>query len=410
MLWLMKLTAPLLLLISTAAAFAATTGTTYTRDVAPIIMNRCVACHRPGEAAPMAFTNYKETRPWAKAIKSAVVARKMPAWPADPAHGEFRNDRRLSEQEIATITSWVDAGALEGDANLMPAMPVFPDGWNIGTPDVTLDMGADFSIPKEGTIPYKYFTIEPGFTEDKWVEAAEIRPLARSLVHHVIVFIVEPGASTGGPGGGTANYLTGFAPGEQPLRLQPGTAKLIKAGSKLRFQVHYTTNGNEGTDRTRVAMRFAKETPRYQAHVGTSMNASFRIPAGSDNHEVKSSFTLKRDIDVVSWMPHMHVRGKSFEYTIVYPDGRSEVALNVPKYDFNWQLQYELAKPLHLPAGTRIDCVAHFDNSVNNKYNPDPAKEVKWGDQTWEEMMIGFFTYTVPLKPAVEAASRAGGE
>ena len=407
----MKLTAAFALLIPTSALFAANTGNgapTYAKDVAPIMMNRCVGCHRPGEAAPMAFTSYKETRPWAKAIKGAVVARKMPVWLADPAHGEFRNDRRMSEGEIATIAAWVDAGAPEGDPKLTPKSPVFPDGWNIGKPDQVFDMGADFNIPKEGTIPYKYFTVDPNFTEDKWVEAAEIRPSQRQVVHHVIVFIVEPGGGSAGQRGEGAggNMLTGFAPGEQPLRLEPGTAKLIKAGSKLRFQVHYTANGTPATDRTQVAMRFAKETPKFQALVGSAINFSFRIPAGSDNHEVKSSFTLKRDIDVVSWMPHMHVRGKSFQFTVVYPDGRSEVALNVPKYDFNWQLGYELAKPIHLPAGTRIDCVAHFDNSVNNKYNPDPSKEVKWGDQTWEEMMIGFFTYTVPNE--AKLAAQAG--
>ena len=410
----MKLNA--LVLLIPVAALAANTGSTtvtYTKDVAPILMNRCVGCHRPGEVAPMAFTNFKETRPWAKAIKSAVVARKMPVWLADPAHGEFRNDRRMSASEIATIALWADAGAPEGDPKLMPKMPDFPGGWNIGKPDQTFDMGADFSVPKDGTIPYKYFVVDPNFAEDKWVEAAEIRPSQRSVVHHVIVFIVEPGVPGAGQrgDGGVGNMLTGFAPGEQPLRLEPGTAKLIKAGSKLRFQVHYTANGTEATDRTQVAMRFARETPKFQALVGSAINFSFKIPAGSDNHEVKSSFTLKRDIDVVSWMPHMHVRGKSFEFTIVYPDGRSEVALNVPKYDFNWQLAYDVAKPVHLPAGTRIDCVAHFDNSTNNKYNPDPTKEVKWGDQTWEEMMIGFFTYTVPNEAkGVEAAVRVGAE
>lgn len=391
----MKLLTAFALLIP--AVFAAT----YTKDVAPILMNRCVGCHRPGEVAPMAFTNYKETRPWAKAIKSAVVARKMPVWLADPSHGTFRNDRRLSNAEIATISSWVDAGAPEGDTKMTPKLPDFPGGWNIGKPDQIFDMGAEFNVPKEGTVPYKYFTVDPNFTEDKWVEAAEIRPSQRSVVHHVIVFIVEPGAAQRSEGA-NGNMLTGFAPGEQPLRLDPGTAKLVKAGSKLRFQVHYTANGKEATDRTQVAMRFARETPKLQALVGSAINFSFKIPAGSDNHEVKSTFTLKRDIDVVSWMPHMHVRGKAFEFTIVYPDGRTEVALNVPKYDFSWQLSYELDKPLHLPSGTRIDCVAHFDNSANNKYNPDPSKDVKWGDQTWEEMMIGFFTYTVPA-PALSA-------
>jgi hypothetical protein len=393
--------------LSFPLTFAANTSgsakITYTKDVAPILMNRCVGCHRPGEAAPMAFTSYKETRPWAKAIKSAVVARKMPVWLADPAHGAFANDRRLSDQEIATIAAWVDAGAPEGDPKLTPPLPGFPGGWNIGKPDQVFEMGTAFDVPKEGTIPYKYFMVDPNFTEDKWIEAAEIRPSARSVVHHVIVFIQEPGDAS--VGRSEASMLTGFAPGEQPLNLPPGTAKLVKAGSKFRFQVHYTTNGKEATDRTMVGVRYAKEQPRFQALVASAINFKLKIPANTDNYEVKSSYTFKRDIDVVSWMPHMHVRGKDFKFTIVYPDGRSEVALNVPKYEFNWQLAYNPVQPIHLPEGTRIDCVAHYDNTANNKANPNPNQEVKWGDQTWEEMMIGFVTYTIPYqKPAVEAA------
>ena len=407
--------ASLCLLIPAAALAANTdvTGVTYTKDVAPILMNRCVGCHRTGEAAPMAFTSYKETRPWAKAIKSAVVTRKMPVWLADPAHGVFSNDRRLSTQEIATISSWVDAGAPEGDSKLTPTMPAFPDGWNIGKPDQIFDMGADFNVPKEGVIPYKYYTVETNFTEDKWVEAAEIRPSERGVVHHVIVTVIEPGATPGQRGeGGAGNLLTGFAPGEQPLLFEPGTAKLIRAGSKLRFQQHYTPNGKEATDRTMLALRFARQAPKWQAITGNALNFSFKIPANTDNYEVKSSFTAKKEIDIVGFMPHMHVRGKDFNYTIVYPDGRSEVVLSVPKYDFNWQLAYEMVKPIHLTEGTRIDCVAHYDNTANNKYNPNPNQDVKWGDQTWEEMMIGWFTYTVPYapKPGVEAANKAGAE
>jgi Copper type II ascorbate-dependent monooxygenase, C-terminal domain len=410
----MKLTALSLLIPAAAAAFAGNTGAsavTYTKDAAPILMNRCVGCHRPGEVAPMAFTNYKETRPWAKAIKSAVVARKMPVWLADPAHGSFNNDRRLSEGEIATLAAWVDAGAPEGDPKLMPKMPEFPGGWNIGKPDQIFDMGSDFNVPKEGVIPYKYFTVETNFTEDKWIEAAEIRPSQRAVVHHVIVTVIETQATPGQRGEGGGNLLTGFAPGEQALSYEPGTAKLIRAGSKLRFQMHYTPNGKEATDRTVVALRFAKQAPKWQAITGNAMNVSFKIPANTDDYEVKSSYTAKKDIDIVDFMPHMHVRGKDFKYTIVYPDGRSEVVLSVPKYDFNWQLAYEMTKPIHLTQGARIDCVAHYDNTANNKYNPNPNQDVKWGDQTWEEMMIGWFTYTIPnqAKSAAEA-TRTGEE
>lgn len=390
-----------------AGAAANSTGNgpvTYTKDVAPILMNRCVNCHRTGEPAPMALTSYKEVRPWAKAIKTAVATKRMPVWLADPAHGKFANDRRLSEAEIATITAWVDAGAPEGDPKLMPPAPQFPGGWNIGKPDQVFDMGTDFTVPKEGVVAYQYFVVDPKFTEDKWVEAAEIRPQFRSAVHHVIVFLVPPGGAGNGRGAadeGNMNLLTGYGPGEQPLNLTPGYAKLIKAGTKFRFQLHYTPNGKEGQDRTIVAFRYAKQEPKMIAYTASAINFAFKIPANADNHEVKSSFTIKSDTDLIDFMPHMHVRGKAFQYSIVYPDGRREIALDVPKYDFNWQLQYVTDKPIHLPAGTRIECVAHFDNSPNNKANPNPNVEVKWGDQTWEEMMIGFFTLTKPFeKPA----------
>ena len=379
---------------------------TYTKDVASILNRRCVECHRAGEAAPMTFTSYKEVRPWAKAIKERVAVRAMPPWLADPAHGSFKNDRRMSDQEIETIAAWVANGAPEGNPADLPPAPKFETGWNIGKPDQTFDIGTDFDVPAEGTVPYKYFTVPTNFTEDKWIEAAEVRPDKRGVVHHIIVFIQEPGQNNTSRGGGTGgNLLVGYAPGEQALVLEPGTARLVKAGSMFRFQVHYTTNGKATKDRSYIGVRYAKETPKFRALTGNALNFSFKIPAGDPAHEVKSTWTAKEDVILSGFMPHMHLRGKDFKYTVVFPDGREEVLLSVPKYDFNWQLAYELKEPLKLPKGTRIDCVAHFDNSPNNKYNPDPTKEVKWGDQTWEEMMIGWFTYKVPVEKAAPAAA-----
>ena len=370
---------------------------TFSKDVASILFNRCVECHRQGEAAPMAFTSYAEVRPWAKAIKQAVLTRQMPPWLADPHFGSFRNDRRLSDEQVHTIVAWVDGGAPEGNVKEVPALPKFETGWRIGKPDATFDIGTDYAIPASGVVAYQYFTVPTNFTEDRWVEAAEIRPGQRSAVHHVIAFIKESGERAAPTD--TGNILVGFAPGENPLDLPTGTAVLVKAGSSLVFQVHYTPNGKELKDRSYIGLRFAKQAPQYRAFRGMAANAFFNIPANDPNYEVKASFTAKQDISLESLMPHMHLRGKDFLYTAVYPDGRSEVLLSVPKYDFNWQIRYQFQTALVLPKGTRIDCVAHFDNSPNNKFNPDPTKSVHWGDQTWEEMMIGFFTYTVPNTP-----------
>jgi len=387
-----------------AAANVAGSKPTYTKEVAPILNRRCVECHRAGEAAPMAFTSYKEVRPWAKAIKERVAVRAMPPWLADPAHGSFKNDRRMPDQEIETLAAWANNGAPEGNPGDLPPAPKFESGWNIGKPDQVFDIGTDFEVPAEGTVPYKYFLVETNFTEDKWVEAAEIRPANRTAVHHIIVFIQEPGQKTGG-GGGTGNLLVGYAPGEPAMVFEPGTARLVKAGSKLRFQVHYTPMGKAVKDRSYIGVKYAAAPPKYRAVTGNALNFSFKIPAGDPAHEVKSSYTTKEEIVLTGFMPHMHLRGKDFKYTVVYPDGKEEVLLSVPKYDFNWQLTYELKEPLTLPKGTRIDCVAHFDNSPNNKYNPDPTKEVKWGDQTWEEMMIGWFTYRLPAEAAQRASN-----
>ena len=375
---------------------------TFTKNVAPILYKCCAECHRPTGVAPMSLMNYKEVRPWARSVKERVVDRSMPPWFADPKHGEFANDPSLSQDEINTIVSWVDAGAPKGDDKDLPPSPKFTEGWEIGQPDLVLSMKEEQAVPADGVIPYLYFRIPTNFTEDRWVQAVEIKPGDPRVVHHVIAMVEDPRQNRiGGLGGITPNKRAIISP--------PGSARLVRAGAVIRLQMHYTTMGVATKDRTSVGLIFAKERPKIALQGSNAMNMGFVIPAGAPNHEVRASKTLNEDTYLYSLMPHMHVRGKDFTYTAVYPDGRSEVILSVPRYDFDWQLDYELKKPLFLPKGTRLDCVAHFDNSIKNKFNPDPTKDVRWGDQTWEEMMIGWYTTVRHLdagaKPGV-ASSR----
>jgi len=378
---------------------------TFSKDVAPIFFQHCASCHRPGEIAPMSLLSYKEARPWAKSIRQKVVAKEMPPWHADPHYGEFRNDRRLSEREIETITSWVDGGAPEGNPKDLPAPPALVSGWNIGQPDQTFSI-PEQNVPADGVVKYQYFTVPTNFTEDHWVTAAEIRSSGRSVVHHVIVFVQDgDGSSNQGQG----RLLVGVAPGEQPALFEPGFGKKISAGAKLLFQVHYTPNGTASRDVTTIGVKFAKQTPKHEVLTRPILQSRFAIPAGDSNYEVKSTYRFDQDVKVYSFMPHMHLRGKDFQYTAVFPDGTSKILLSVPKYSFSWQTVYAPKDPILLPKGTRLDCVAHFDNSAGNKYNPDPTKEVHWGDQTWEEMMIGWVSYyndSSPSAPPPAATNR----
>ncbi len=387
-----------LLLVRLSAAASVSDKPTFSRDIAPILNQRCVTCHRPGEAGPMAFTSYKEVRPWAAAIKQAVALRTMPPWHADPTVNHFANDRRLSDDEVATVVKWAETGAPEGNAAQTPKLPKFVDGWQFGQPDFTISTGTPFVIPANGTIPYKYYTVDPGFTEDMWVQAVEVRPSQRTQVHHILVFVLEEGNVRPTRGGEAfSDMLIGYAPGVPYINFDPDTAFLVKAGSKFRFQVHYTTNGKEATDIDSLGLKIRKDKPKYRAYCGSASQRRLAIPPQEANYEAKATHVFKEDVTLLDMSPHMHLRGKAFQYVLTYPDGRSEELLKVPKYDFNWQISYVLDKPLKIPAGSKMEATAWYDNSPNNKFNPDPSKLVRWGDQTFEEMMIGFFNYKVPV-------------
>ena len=429
-------------------AFAATAATnpspvTFTKDVAPVLQKNCQGCHRPGEAAPFSLLTYEQARPWAKAMKEAVLLKKMPPWFADPHFGKFVNDRSLSQREIDTIAAWADAGAPQGDPKDAPAAVQFVEGWRIPKPDVVIEMPNAFEIPTAGTIEYQYVVLPTGFTQDRWVQYAEARPGNRALVHHIIAFIREPDskwmkdAKPGVPfvpekrkkdkkdkkkddddeGGFSGDAVAGYAPGMLAMQLQPGQAKLIKAGSDIVFQLHYTANGKPGTDRSKLGLVFATEPPKERVFTLAAANGKFKIPPGDANYKVDSEFEMGTEVKLTNMQPHMHLRGKDFEYRVVYPTGETETLLKVPNYSFSWQLAYAPVKQVVLPKGTKIECTAHFDNSPNNPNNPDATKEISWGDQSWDEMMIGFFDVAfdakMPLKnlfPEKKDEKKAGGD
>lgn len=408
----MKLLSMLVCCFSVVAS-GATGSVTFSKDVAPILQKNCQGCHRPGEAAPMSLRTYQEARPWARAMKQAVLAKKMPPWFADAQYGHFRNDRSLPQKDIDTLVSWVDAGAPEGDPKDLPQPLAFVDGWNIGQPDMVLEMPEPFQVPASGTIEYQYVVLPYKFTEDRWVQMAEVRPGNRAMVHHVIAYIRDgsskwmrdkkPGElfvpeadANGNRPSLNGDLLSGFAPGLPPSILEPGQGRLIKAGSDIVLQLHYTANGHAGEDRTKVGVIFCKQAPHERVMTLAASNSKFTIPPGDPNYQVDASFELGHDAKLSALLPHMHLRGKDFQYRLVYPTGETETILRVPHYDFGWQLWYQPVSDIVLPKGTQIAATAHFDNSVNNPHNPDSTKAVTWGDQSWEEMMIGFFDVTFP--------------
>jgi hypothetical protein len=416
---------------------------TFASDVAPILYRNCVMCHRPGGIGPFSMLDFDTVTGRLKDIKDVLGEGKMPPWHAVAPVGTFRNERRLPDADKRTILRWIANGAPLGDPARMPPAPSFPDGWQIGTPDAVFTMQEDFHVPARGMVEYMYFEVPTNFTEDKWVQAIEIMPGARDVVHHVLVFARTPdvpqpvaaapnvttqaGAprpkpvlsfdstqrqndpprkdSLHAPPRRVGSLIATTAPGTNVLTFPEGTALRIPAGAILTFQMHYTAKGHERMDRTSIGLRFAKEMPPEQILATQFFNGQFTLPPGANDVMVPSSVGFNEPVRLYGLFPHTHLRGKRWQYTLLKPDGTAEIILDVPKYDFNWQTYYLFAKPLELPAGARIVARAWYDNSADNADNPDPSATVHWGDQTWEEMQYTGMLYSVNsrrLKPATK--------
>ena len=406
---------------------ASTTTPTFYRDVLPILQQHCQSCHRTGEIAPFPLVTYEQAYGKAARMAEATRSKKMPPWLADPRFGHFSNDPSLAPQEIATISTWAESGAPAGDPHDAPPPRKWAEGWLIPQPDLVVQMPKPVALPARGDIEYTYEIVPTGFTEGKWIQMSEMRPSSRANVHHAVVYVRPPDSKwlRSAPAGVpfTASDLTDeqsrrdahwtdsdillvYAPGSSPDNWAAGMAKFVPAGSDLVFQMHYVARGHLGTDQTSIGLVFAKQPPKERVLTLQLTNDRFVIPPGVDDFRVEVHGTLPNDATLLSFFPHMHLRGKTFEYNIIddpNPDdaarsarepGHVETLLHV-NYDFYWQLSYRLAQPLPLKAGTTLQAVAWYDNSRNNPHNPDPDAAVRWGDQTYDEMMVGFFDVAV---------------
>jgi len=389
---------------------------TFYKDVLPILQQHCQACHRVGEIAPMPLVTYQQARRFAPQIKQYVTQRVMPPWFADPCCGHFSDDPSLSARQIATIAAWVDSRAPAGNRRDAPPPRTWAKGWIIAKPDDVVKMPVPVSIPATGDVEYTYEIVPTHFKHDEWVQMCEIRPSSRANIHHSVVYIRPPKskwlehAPIGVPFTASmmkdsqdrrdaqwtdSSVLLVYAPGSSPDELPAGMAKLIPAGSDLVFQMHYITKGHPAKDQTSVGLVFAKQPPKQRVLTLQLTNDWFIIPPEDPDYRAEVHGTIPNDCTLLSFFPHLHLRGKEFDYNIIHSDGTVEHLLRV-HYNFYWQLSYRLAQPRFLKAGTELQAVAWFDNSKNNPHNPDPTVAVRWGDQTYDEMMVGFFDVAVP--------------
>jgi peroxiredoxin len=391
---------------------------TYCKQVVRILQKSCQTCHRQGEAGPFELFTYADAAAWAEAIAENVREGRMPPWHADPTHGTFANDRRLADTDRQALLDWVDQGCPEGDAAELPAPRPFVEGWGIGQPDEVIAINKEIEVAAQappGGVSYRYVLAGKPFNRDRWVSAAEVRPGTRSLVHHINVYVLRPGRKKLPAGDEISERLgkelfedpseaslrdipelVSYAPGDPSFELPHGMAKRIPKGSQLVFELHLVPDGKARTDRSVVGLKYLDGPPEREVIGGIAINWLFLIPPGAADHRVTTTHTFDRESVLLSMSPHMHLRGKSFEYVLVTPDGAREVLLSVPKYDFNWQTTYHLAEPRRVPKGSRLECTAVYDNSDANPNNPDPRSFVIWGDQSWNEMMMGYFDYYHP--------------
>lgn len=380
-------------------AAASTQQVTFTKDVAPILMKHCVQCHRPGEVAPMSLLTYDEARPWAKSIRQKVSDRNMPPWKIDPRFGRFKNDMRLSDEQIQTIVRWVDSGAPRGDLSDMPPAPVFPHGWTLGEPDYVIEL-PEMKVPASGDDLFPDRVIEIQLPERRWVKAIEFMPGDKRVVHHILALLGDFGMSSGEAarerrGGTQAEIFSVWVAGSQPTVYPEGAGRMLSTRQVMTFNMHYHPFGEETTDVTRIGLHFGEGELQKRITTTFAVNLGFRIPPGDPNHHVNAFYLFDQDSKIISFLPHMHVRGKDMTYHAVYPDGRRETLLSVPEYDYNWQWIYYPEEHIAVPAGTIIEVEAHYDNSPDNPSNPDPTREIFYRDETFQEMFVGFMEFIV---------------
>ena len=397
---------------------------TFAKDIAPILYKRCATCHRPGEIGPMPLLTYENAKAYASAIVDEVGAGHMPPWQANAPAGTFRGERRLPDDEKATLLAWASHGTPFGEAKDLPPPPVFPQGWMLGTPDVVLEMKQEFHVPASGAIPYEYFYLPTNFTEVKWVQAVEIRPSYRGVVHHVLAyyravpdmqrtplmkpdFTRAPAPSEHGEfapqllPGMQKRLIASLGPGTNAQVLPPGTAFRLEPGGIIELEIHYNANGTAGNDRTKVGLVFSKDPNPREILASAFLNAEFVLPAGKADVPVDSAVTILQDSTLFGLLPHTHLRGVRWLYQLQLPDGTRKTILDIPHYSCNWQFYYLFNDPIDLPRGSRILATAWYDNSPANHMNPDPTKDVVWGDQTWEEMQYTGILVSAKAPPSL---------